>query len=278
MTTSNAVQNNTRAASIAAALGVTEFSPLMLKQRIVWIETKLRDSGCTSLVLGISGGVDSMVAGALCQLAVDNLNESLGKDTYSFIAMRLPYGTQADESDAMLAIQDIAPTRVEKVNIKGSVDAMMAELGDSLSDKTPAEADFVKGNIKARARMIAQYAVANANNGLVVGTDHAAEAVMGFFTKFGDGACDIAPLSGLTKRQVRTLGQLLGLPESIINKTPTADLEDLDPGKPDEMAYGLTYDNIDDYLEGKPVPELISVAIEARYDATGHKRDLPYTP
>lgn len=81
--------------------------------------------------------------------------------------------------------------------------------------------------------MVAQYAMANARNGLVIGTDHAAEAVMGFFTKFGDGACDLAPLSGLVKGQVRALASRLGAPESLVNKVPTADLEELQPGKPD---------------------------------------------
>ena len=92
--------------------------------------------------------------------------------------------------------------------------------------------DFVLGNTKARMRMVAQYTIAGAHQGLVIGTDHAAEAVMGFFTKFGDGACDLAPLSGLVKHQVRAIARHFGAPESLVEKVPTADLEDLDPEVP----------------------------------------------
>src|SRR3546814_462255 len=113
--------------------------------------------------------------------------------------------------------------------------------------------DFLLGNIKARQRMIAQYAVAGAHRGLVVGTDHAAEALMGFFTKFGDGAADLTPLTGLNKRRVRALAQAMGAPDTLVMKVPTADLESLTPLKPDEDAFGVTYAEIDDFLEGKDV-------------------------
>jgi NAD+ synthase len=126
--------------------------------------------------------------------------------------------------------------------------------------------------------MIAQYAVAGAHHGLVVGTDHAAEAVSGFFTKYGDGAADVVPLTGLTKRRVRALAQTLGAPAELVWKTPTADLETLDPGKPDEDALGVTYDDIDDFLEGKPVGEQAYESIARRYRLTEHKRQLPVAP
>ncbi len=138
--------------------------------------------------------------------------------------------------------------------------------------------DFVHGNIKARQRMIAQYAVAGAHEGLVVGTDHAAEAVSGFFTKFGDGAADVVPLTGLTKRRVRALSQALGAPSTLVHKTPTADLETLKPGLPDEEALGVTYDDIDDFLEGKTVEDAALAAIVRRYRLTEHKRQLPIAP
>ncbi len=126
--------------------------------------------------------------------------------------------------------------------------------------------------------MIAQYAVAGAHNGLVVGTDQAAEAVSGFFTKFGDGAADVVPLTGLTKRRVRAIAAELGAPDGLVWKVPTADLETLDPGKPDEEALGVTYDEIDDFLEGKPVSEAAFAAIVRRYELTEHKRQLPIAP
>ena len=108
--------------------------------------------------------------------------------------------------------------------------------------------------------------------GLVLGTDHSAENLTGFYTKFGDGACDLAPLFGLSKRQVRQVAQSLDAPELLVNKTPTADLEELTPQKADEAALDLTYDQIDDFLEGKPVDERVSDRLIAIYKATEHKR------
>ena len=127
-------------------------------------------------------------------------------------------------------------------------------------------------------KVIAQYAVAGARRGLVVGTDHAAEALMGFFTKFGDGACDLAPLSGLTKGRVRELASHLGAPAELVSKVPTADLETLRPQLPDESAFGVSYAEIDAFLEGRPVSESTVSIIERLYLASRHKRGLPVQP
>lgn len=237
----------------------------------------MQGTGQRCLVLGISGGVDSTVAGRLCQLAAETLRAS--GEPGQFIAMRLPYGEQRDEEDAQRALAFIGPDEVLTVDIKPACDAMLAALeAGGLQFRDVAHRDFVMGNIKARERMVAQYAVAGARSGLVVGTDQAAEALMGFFTKFGDGACDLAPLTGLSKRQVRALGRELGAPESLVEKIPTADLESLAPGRPDEEALGVSYTAIDDYLEGAPVDESARAVIEATYRRTEHKRQLPVAP
>ncbi|MEH6386693.1 ammonia-dependent NAD(+) synthetase [Pseudomonas profundi] len=245
-----------------------------IERRVDFIKDTVRRSGTRALVLGISGGVDSTTGGKLCQMAV----ESLRQDGYeaTFYAMRLPYNVQADEHDAQAALDFIKPDQLRTVDIKESVDAMMACFADEPAE--PAKRDFVKGNVKARARMIAQYTLANFANGLVVGTDHAAEAVMGFFTKFGDGACDLAPLSGLVKSQVRRIAAELGAPESLVGKIPTADLEELEPGRPDEDAHGVTYAQIDAFLLGEAVDEEAAKIIIRNYDATEHKRQVPLAP
>ena len=227
-------------------------------------------------MLGISGGIDSAVAGRLARTACDRAGAG-------FTAVRLPYGVQADEPDARLALGFVEPHRTVVVDIRPAVDALLAAAlpGDVSPTRTAEElatADLVKGNVKARIRMTAQYALANASGALVVGTDHAAEAVMGFFTKYGDGACDVLPLSGLLKRQVRTIGRLLGAPARLVDKTPTADLEDLRPGVPDETVHGCSYDQIDDYLSGLPVPAEVAALIERTYLRTSHKRALPAAP
>lgn len=248
-----------------------------IERRVAFLAEQLTTTGLRSLVLGISGGVDSTTTGRLCQLAVERVREA-GHEA-RFYAMRLPYGVQADEHDAQLALSFIRADLVLTVDIKPASDAALeASLAADVSFRDDHHQDFVHGNIKARQRMIAQYAVAGAHDGLVVGTDHAAEAVSGFFTKFGDGAADLVPLTGLTKRRVRAVADALGAPAELVWKTPTADLETLDPGKADEDALGVSYDAIDDFLEGKPVDERTFAAIVSRYRLTDHKRRLPVGP
>lgn len=244
-----------------------------VERRVGFLCDYLRAGGLSGFVLGISGGQDSTLAGRLCQLAAERLRAE-GQQA-DFLAVRLPYGVQADEADAQRALAFIRPDRVVTVNIKAAVDASAAAAQGALGSDLR---DFVRGNVKARERMVAQYALAGQENKLVVGTDHAAEAVTGFYTKFGDGGADVTPLTGLTKRQGAQLLQHLGAPEATWRKVPTADLEDDRPGLPDETALGLTYAQIDDYLEGKEVPDEVSARVERHFLGTRHKRALPVTP
>ncbi|SFN40271.1 NAD+ synthase [Candidatus Pantoea varia] len=232
-----------------------------------------RHSGLKTLVLGISGGQDSTLAGKLAQTAISELRQESGDNDYTFIAVRLPYGVQADEQDCQDALAFIKPDRSLAVNIKESVlasERALKEAGITLSD-------FVRGNEKARERMKAQYSIAGMTKGVVVGTDHAAEAVTGFFTKYGDGGTDINPLFRLNKRQGKQLLKHLGCPEHLYLKKPTADLEDDRPGLQDEVALGVTYEMIDDYLEGKSINPDSARIIEGWYQKTEHKRRPPIT-
>lgn len=226
-----------------------------------------------SLVLGISGGQDSTLAGFLSQMAITELRQETGDSQYKFIAVRLPYGEQADEKDALQAIEWMNADRVERVNIKNSVDELVAAIEANQDEIS----DFNKGNIKARVRMTTQYAIAGAYQGIVVGTDHSAENITGFYTKYGDGGADVTPLFRLNKRQGRQMLKELGAPTNLYEKIPTADLEEDRPSLPDEVALGVTYDNIDDYLEGKEIPEEAAEKIENWFLKTEHKRRMPYT-
>ena len=248
-----------------------------IDRRVAFIQQCLRESGLKTLVLGISGGVDSTTAGLLAQRAVEGMREAGEGDDYRFIAVRLPYQVQHDEDEAQLAVDSIKPDECHTVNIGAAVQGL-TRATEALDDLTPEKRDFVIGNTKARMRMVAQYTIANARQGLVIGTDHAAEAVMGFFTKFGDGACDLTPLAGLVKHQVRELAAALGAPEQLVKKVPTADLEELSPGKPDEDAHGVSYQNIDAFLQGRAVPDEAARIIIDTYDKAAHKRQLPKEP
>lgn len=243
-----------------------------VRRRIDFLKAYLAASGAKGLVLGISGGQDSSLAGRLCQLAVDELAAE-GRPA-RFVAVRLPYGVQRDEADAQLALDFIGPAEVVDFNIEKGVDGLAAEYADAVGAPI---SDFGKGNVKARMRMVAQYALAGEGGLLVVGTDHAAEAVTGFFTKYGDGGADLLPLSGLTKRQGRALMQHLGAPERLYHKVPTADLLDHDPGQSDEANLGLRYADIDAFLEGEEVEASVAERIEARFLQTRHKRAEPVT-
>ena len=247
-----------------------------INRRVNFIKQQLETSGCKSLVLGISGGVDSFSCGRLAQLAVEQLRQQNPDSCYQFYAVRLPYGTQQDEQDAQISLDAIAPDKVLTVNIQQATDAVNQQVCHTLEQVegaiSPEDIDFAKGNVKARVRMTSQYQVAGLVNGLVLGTDHSAENITGFYTKHGDGACDLAPLFGLSKRQVRLLAKTMGAPDSITYKTPTADLECLSPQKEDEAVLGISYDDIDDFLESKPVPETSEKRLIEIYNKTQHKR------
>jgi NAD+ synthase len=226
-----------------------------------------------SLVLGISGGQDSTLLGKLAQMAINEMNEETDSDEYNFYGVRLPYGEQGDAQDAIDAVEFINPSVSMTVNIQAAVDASYSTLKKAGIEMS----DFVKGNEKARERMKVQFAIAAMKNGVVLGTDHSAEAVTGFYTKFGDGAADLVPLFRLNKRQGKAMLKELGCPEHLYNKKPTADLEENKPLIPDEEALGVTYDQIDDFLEGKEVPQEAKETIEKHYLKSQHKRHLPIT-
>ena len=255
-----------------------EINPqLEIQRRIAFIQKQLQQSGLKNLILGISGGIDSTTCGRLVQLAINDLNEQHEKNDYCFYAIRLPYETQADEEDAQTSLNFIAADQNLSIDIKpgtmGIHQEVLASLkSNQLNSQSAAKIDFAKGNVKARTRMIVQFEIAGLLGGLVIGTDHSAENVTGFYTKYGDGACDIAPLFGLNKRQVRQIAHTLGAPKSLIEKTPTADLECLAPSKSDESALGLSYDEIDDFLEGRTVTDAVKQQIIQIYIRTEHKR------
>ena len=244
-----------------------------IDRRVQFLVDYLVATGAHGFVLGISGGQDSTLAGRLAQLAVEKARAQGA--TASFIAVRLPYRVQLDADDAAAALAFIAADRVVEVNIQHGVDGVETDIEQAAGADI---SDFNRGNIKARVRMVTQYALAGHDRMLVIGTDHAAEAVTGFFTKFGDGAADILPLSGLTKRQGKSLLRALDAPDRLWLKVPTADLLDDQPGRADEDELGITYEQIDAYLEGRDVDAEAAERIEEKYLATRHKRHLPVTP
>ena len=261
---------------IIATLGVapTIDPATEITRRVQFLVDYLDATGAKGYVLGISGGQDSTLAGRLAQLAVEK-HRANGSDA-TFVAVRLPHGVQADEDDAQLALKFIQPDETVTVDIEPATTALASAVAGALG--ADSLGDFNKGNVKARMRMIAQYAIAGERGLLVVGTDHAAENVTGFFTKHGDGAADLIPLAGLNKRQGAALLAHLGAEPRLWEKVPTADLEEDRPALPDEEALGVTYAHIDDYLEGKQIPAEAAERLEHLWRLGQHKRHLPPGP
>lgn len=249
-----------------------------VRDRINYLKNFIKGNNLKAIILGISGGVDSSTAGKLSQIAMQELRDE-GYEA-QFVAVRLPAGVQKDESDAQDALKFINPDKIHTINIGQTANLLSDEGLNSFENEqkskfTPFQIDFNKGNIKARLRMVAQYQLAAFYKGVVLGTDHNSEGLVAFYTKHGDGACDLIVLNGLNKRQVRACAKELGAPERLYQKPATADLEELNEQLLDEVALGISYDDIDDFLEGKEVQKEVEDKIIRQFRITEHKRHMP---
>ncbi|MFD2615091.1 ammonia-dependent NAD(+) synthetase [Paenibacillus gansuensis] len=241
-----------------------------IRKRVDFLKDYVKKSRTSGLLIAISGGIDSAVATGLCKMATDELKAETGQD-YMTLGVFQPYGEQTDIAHSYETAKAFNLEHTVETNIEEPVDevALEVEHGYKRLGIHRHISKEAKGNIKARMRMVTQYALAFDLNLLVVGTDHASEAITGFFTKYGDGAVDITPLSSLNKRQVRQLAAKLGVPKSVLEKAPTAGLWE---GQTDEKELGITYDDNSDYLEGKDVPAEAREKLEKQYLRTEHKR------
>lgn len=244
------------------------------EKRVAYLKDFLRGNGRKGFVLGISGGVDSSTAGRIAQLACEELRAE-GFDA-TFHAVRLPAGVQRDEADAQDALRFINPDKVHTINIGAAAsalnDACVAALEADGASFTDEQVDYHKGNVKARERMAAQYYLAAFYGACVIGTDHTGEKIAAFYTLGGDQIADVLVLNGLNKRQVRLCAKHLGAPEHLWKKPPTADLEELNPGKLDDDGFGYSYEAQSDFLEGKPIDPETEAKIVAKYEATRYRR------
>lgn len=241
-----------------------------IRRRVQFLKNYVQKAGATGLLIAISGGIDSAVTAGLCKKATDELSAETGRD-YKTVCVFQPYGVQEDIEDSYSVAKAFQLNHTVEMNIEEAVDEMAIETEYSFK-KLGIHRHISKenkGNMKARTRMVLQYALAFDLNLLVVGTDHASEAMTGFYTKYGDGAVDITPLSTLNKRQVRSLAVRLGVPQPILDKVPTAGLWD---GQTDEKELGVSYEDNSDYLEGKAIDPKVQAKLEQLYIKTEHKR------
>ncbi|WP_336785076.1 ammonia-dependent NAD(+) synthetase [Paenibacillus sp. MMO-177] len=241
-----------------------------IRKRVDFLKEYVKKSGTTGLLIAISGGIDSAVTTGLCKMATDELSAETGRE-YMTLGVFQPYGEQVDIQDSYATAEAFQLKHKVETNIGEAVDEIALETEHALKAIGISRhlSRGGKGNVKARTRMVVQYALAFDLNLLVVGTDHASEAITGFFTKWGDGAVDITPLSSLNKRQVRQLASVLGVPQSILDKAPTAGLWE---GQTDESELGILYDENSAYLEGKEIGAEAKAKLEKQYLRTEHKR------
>jgi NAD+ synthase len=226
-----------------------------------WLRDYAAEAGLPGYVVGLSGGIDSAVTAALCQRAVGD----------EVLAVLMPcYSSQEDIEMARL-VAGVFGLETEFVDLSATYDTLVAAL-------PPGMADIAKANIKPRLRMAALYTLAQTRGYLVAGTGNKSEMMVGYFTKYGDGGVDVEPLGGLLKSEVRHLARVLGVPEVIVERPPTAGLW---PGQTDEDELGMTYHDLDSTLVAIEAgrtdavdPDLLQ-RVQHIIAATAHKRSMP---
>ena len=194
-----------------------------------WLSDEVKKAGASGIILGLSGGIDSSVLAALGR-------EALGHDGVLGVIMPC-HSNPNDEADAKLLAETLY-VKYTRVDLSAAYDSMCASLGVEVSP-------LVSSNMKARLRMVTLYALGQSNRLLVCGTSNRSEYETGYFTKYGDSGSDLMPLASFLKRDIRAMAKILGVPERIITKAPSAGLVD---GQTDEGDMGFTYDVLDEYL------------------------------
>jgi NAD+ synthase len=230
---------------------------------VQWLKSILANSGAKGFVLGLSGGIDSAVAAALCKRACPDMT----------LGVMMPcYSDPQDLLDAQLAADSFS-IPVEKIVLDEIFETFVRVLTGVAYDRN--KKDLGLANIKPRLRMTTLYFLAARRKLLVVGTGNKSEITIGYSTKYGDGGVDLLPIGSLVKTEVRELARFLGVPQEIIGKAPSAGLW---MGQTDEAEMGFTYEELDRYIltgEGRPETRAI---IEGMVKRNEHKKMPPPVP
>jgi len=255
---------------------ILKFDPeKTLRKTLEFIRKFVEDANASGVVLGLSGGVDSSLTAALC-------SQALGKENVLGVLMPMAFTPYDDIADA-LELAERLGIRTEIVDVDDVCEAFIKILKISSDD---VKLRIPLANIRARIRMVILYFYANANNYLVVGTGDRSEALIGYFTKYGDGGADFFPIRHLYKTQVRELAIYLGIPAKMALKPSSPQLY---PGHKLTDEVPLDYDKLDVLLAGffdyrlpaEKVSEMTGInhsivnAVLSRHNNTEHKRRYP---
>jgi NAD+ synthase len=228
---------------------------------VTWMKDYAERAGADGYVVGLSGGIDSAVTAALAVRAVG---------AEHVLGVLLPCHSQLEDAAFAQMVADALGLQPITIDLSAAYDALAASL--------PEGSEMARANVKPRLRMTTLYYLAQSRNCLVAGTGNCPEMMVGYFTKYGDGGVDIEPLGELYKREVRALARVLGVPEPVITRPPTAGLW---PGQTDEGELGITYDELDAILAAMAVgcepdaPAATVVRVQRMIAASAHKRVLP---
>lgn len=232
---------------------------------ISWLQTQVQVSNSKGLLVGISGGVDSAVVANLIKLACPN----------SSLGVIIPiHSSKSSLDDANLLIHQCNIQSIT-VDLSEEHQLILNKSMNAIKKLNLFKDDYLKitdANLRARLRMSTLYSIANNLGYMVVGTDNADETYTGYFTKFGDGAVDIMPLKKILKKDVYEIGKVLGAPETILKKAPSADLWE---NQTDESEMGVSYESIEKYISGEQVSEKDEKIILSLHKKSEHKRNLP---
>ncbi|TDX52715.1 NAD+ synthase [Orenia marismortui] len=231
----------------------------IIKGLIAWIQDKVKDAGGKGVVVGLSGGIDSSVTATLCKKAFPD----------NTLGLIMPCGSKPQDKEDAQLLADNFEMDYKEIDLEPVFNTMLDLFDHCESNK------LSRANIKPRLRMTTLYYYASLNDYLVVGTDNRSELKLGYFTKFGDGGIDLAPLGNLVKSEVREVAKILGVPESIITKAPSAGLW---AGQTDEDELGITYEEIDHYILTGEASSKVKEIVDNLEAKNQHKLVLPPIP
>ena len=216
----------------------------------------LKDNRLDTYILGVSGGVDSSLCAAIAKNAV-------GRERLHCLIIPIA-SSKEDVDDALTLVKDLdlKYTVIDATETFNQYVETFSKSGIELDRST-------LGNLKARMRMSILFAVAQKERGLVIGTDNADERYVGYFTKYGDGACDVLPIAHLLKSEVVEASKIYGIRHSLAERVPTAGLYE---GQTDEKEMGVSYQDLDAFLLGKKIPNAPKKRIAYLHKISEHKR------